>query len=189
MISAAIIHQPRNEDRAANVQQLTEAIPHARVVLDDGTGIKTMRKIRTGCWPIAKRAWVSFDPIATHHLVLEDDAVLCESFLEHLETISNIASDACVSLFRGARDCSVGTLMPTFMIGPWLTWATTAAHGERWLPHHDFMISRGMFELGFTRLYSLPSIVEHGTMASTLDHGHVRAFRFEHRPGSVSVES
>lgn len=188
MMTIAIVHCPRNAERVANVARLLRALPRARIIEDPGDGVRTMRGIRKGCWPLARRAWEAFDPIATHHVVLEDDAVLCDGFEERLDESRTAEPEAVLSLFRGRRDCSIATVMPTFLIPTFLAWAKDAPHGERWLPHHSFIISQATKELGLRRLYTSPSLVEHGRLPSLLDHDHVSAFRFELAPSSVTLE-
>jgi len=189
VISAAIIHCPKSAERAVNVMRLLEALPTARVVLDQGDGAKTMLNgSRTGCWPLARRAWEAHSAESTHHLVLEDDAELCEDFEAHLSSTIEQAPGAVLSLFRGRRDCSVGTVMPVHLIAPFLTWTRESRHGERLMPHHDHMITEACIELGWTRLYTAPSLVEQRQFPSLLGHDHISATWFERSPSRVALE-
>jgi hypothetical protein len=172
-------------DRAANVARLCEALPAAVIIADDGTGI-ARRKRRSGCWPIARRAWAR-EVAASHHLVLEDDAGLCDGFAEQLAWLVTEAPLACVSLFHGTWDCSVATLMPVAAIARWLAWADADEYGSRFLPHHDHVITHGMHSIGVAHLRSEPSLVEHLPLASLLDHPANRAVRFEQSPASVAL--
>lgn len=38
-----------------------------------------------GVWPNARRAWSMFDPEAQFHVVIQDDAIVCDNFLERAE--------------------------------------------------------------------------------------------------------
>ncbi len=52
-----------------------------------------------GIWPNARNAWLSYDPDATHHLVLQDDLTMCRDLLAGLEqAIQYIPPEDIVSL-------------------------------------------------------------------------------------------
>lgn len=186
MISVAIIHAPQSAERAENVRALTAVLPRATVVTDAGHAVAE-RYRRRGCWPIARRAWQLASE--RHHLVLEDDAGPCDDFMAHVEALVAQKPNACISLFRGARDCSVATIIPRHVIPRWLRWVDTSPNGSRHLPHHDYLITQGMRELGVERLYAEPSLIEHLPLASLLDHEHVAATRFEKSPTRVELRS
>jgi hypothetical protein len=192
MIGAAILHCSRSDVRAENVRSLLKALPHASVIPDQGDAIG-VRKIgnmeRRGCWPLARHGWLAYDPRATHHLVLEDDAVLCDNFEHFVESVVRLQPGAIISLFHGPRDCTVATVMPVAFIPKIVEWADTAKHGSRFLPHHSHIIAQGSKELGLARSRTEPSLVDHGRFDSLLDHPHLVAYRFEQSPTSVSVES
>lgn len=188
-LSIAIIHAPWSTERAANVRDLLEQLPGALVVDDvDREGSLKVGN-RRGCWPLARWAWCAADPTATHHLVLEDDAQLCDGFLSHVESAIAREPAACLSLFRGARDCSVATIMPVPIIAEWLTWVRESPRGVRLLPHHDYLIAAGMRDLGVRRLFAEPSLVEHRAFPSLLEHDHVRARAFEQTPRDFCLEA
>jgi hypothetical protein len=184
VISAAIIHCPRSSARAENVRELRAALPDAVVVEDDGHAVGT-RWDRRGCWPIARRAWLT--SCASHHLVLEDDAQLCSGFFAHVERIAAEHHNACVSFFRGSRDCSVATLMPCWLVNTWIEWTEESKNGARYLPHHDYLITQGMRELGVPHLYTEPSLVDQRAFDSLLGHRHIAATRFEQDPSDVAL--
>lgn len=140
---------------------------------------------RRGCWPIARRAWA--EPlISSHRLVLEDDAILCAGFADRLQQVVELAPAAVVSLFRGARQCSVATVMPNAFIPRWLDWAGRASRAR---PHHDQLIALGCLAIGVPHLYASPSLVEHAAVPSLLDHPPVAALRFDPSPTTVVLES
>jgi hypothetical protein len=55
--------------------QRSAGIPGDHVAWDRGDGI----------WDTASRAWAAHDPEATHHLVLQDDAIVCRDLVKGLE--------------------------------------------------------------------------------------------------------
>lgn len=167
------------------MRELVAALPRAMVIEDTGDAVGK-RLNRRGCWPIARRGWLAMDQAASHHLVLEDDAGLCTDFATHLQHAVDANPAACISLFRGTRDCSVATVMPSSVVRVWLSWCDTAKHGARHLPHHDYLITQGCKELGVEHLHTEPSLVEHLPFASLLDHSHVSATRFEQSPTEVT---
>lgn len=181
MISAAIIHTP-GRGRESLVSAVLEQLPHARVLEDmDGAGDYHIAN-RRGCWPMARCAWMA--ATGDHHIVLEDDAVLCADFAARLADVAAMAPQSVVSLFRGSRWCSVATLMPRSVIGRWLDWT----EGEcRIRPHHDQLIDIGCIQLGIEHLYADPSIVDHADVPSLLGHEHVRARRFDSNPAVITL--
>jgi len=188
VISVAIIHCPRSVDRRENLRSLLDQLPDASVIEDSGNGDAIGKRLhRRGCWPIARRAWDAFDPRARYHLVLEDDAVLCFGFREHLRGVLDGAPPACISLFHGARDCSVATVMPTSIIPGWISWADSDRYGARHLPHHDYLITQGMRDLGVRHLSTEPSLVDQRALPSLLGHLHTPAIRFDRSPANVSL--
>jgi hypothetical protein len=187
MISVSIIHAPWVSERAANVQELLKQVPRAVVVADNhnrrGSHLVGNRR---GCWPMAARAWKSRDPLATHHVVLEDDAQLCDNFLELANQAIKQQPESALSLFMGSRRlCSVATSLPTKIIDKWLLWA---AEDSKTYPHHDALVIRGMEHLGVQLLYARPSLVNHRAFQSLLAHQPHLAVQYEQSPSSVSLE-
>jgi hypothetical protein len=189
MISVAIIHAPWSVERVANVAELLVALPRAIVVADTERAGVMKRANRLGCWPMAERAWLAADPLATHHLVVEDDAQLCDDFFEDAEEAVLRRPDAAISFFTGARACSVATCLPRAVITPWLTWARRSADGCRFLPHHDYLLDEGLRQLSITHLRTEPSLVEHRAFPSLLRHDHVSALHFEQSPRDFTLEA
>lgn len=186
MLSTIIIHAPWSLDRRLLVEAMRREMPAAEVLVDERRIGDHRIANRRGCWPMAKLAWSAELLGATHRLVLEDDAVLCDGFAELAARAIAYRPEAAISLFRGERTCSVATILPAAVIAPWLAWAS--AGEERVRPHHDQLIELGMAALGVTHLYAEPSLVEHAGVASLLDHPPVRALRFEQAPGVFRLE-
>lgn len=181
MISTAIIHTPGRPERSSLVANVLDVLPSALVVLDtDGSGDHRIAN-RRGCWPLARRAWSL--PCAEHHLVLEDDAVLCDDFSARLAGVVATRPDAVISLFYGDRWCSVATVMPRSIIGPWLAWSEQES---RIRPHHDQMIILGCQALGVEHLWCSPSLVDQADVPSLLGHPPVHAHSIVARGDNVA---
>jgi hypothetical protein len=113
-ISVSVMHAPWRSDRVDSLRCILEQIPQATVVSDDKRDGTLTVAGRTGPWPIASRAWHARDLQATHHIVLEDDAELCNDFLEHASNAVTAQPDAAISLFKCHLPYSgVATVMPT----------------------------------------------------------------------------
>lgn len=54
--------------------------PHLRERLGDVPWV--IDEAGEGCWPTGRRAWALHDPTADYHVVIQDDAILCENFIE-----------------------------------------------------------------------------------------------------------
>jgi ubiquinone/menaquinone biosynthesis C-methylase UbiE len=52
--------------------------PNAKFIIDHDS---------EGVWPNARKAWAAFDPEADYHLVIQDDAIVCENFYERVQDI------------------------------------------------------------------------------------------------------
>ncbi len=72
-LSVALQHHPARADRIAPILAGLEGFSRAQVVTDTQSA---------GVWPTAKRAWRAIRHGATHHLVLQDDVVLCRDFTQ-----------------------------------------------------------------------------------------------------------
>jgi hypothetical protein len=93
-ISVAVMAHPRRE---ALVPRLARRLgPYTSVVWD-----------RYGDeWDTGRRAWKIADPSCTHHLVVQDDAIVCENLIPGLEqALAHVPAEAAISLY-------VGTLRP-----------------------------------------------------------------------------
>ena len=93
-VSVSVMAHPL---RAALVEELTASLDRPAQVAWDR---------HNSAWDTARRAWEAHDPSATHHLVLEDDAVACRDLVAGLElALEHVPAEAAVSLY-------VGTLRP-----------------------------------------------------------------------------
>jgi hypothetical protein len=135
-------------------------------------------------WDTARRAWLSFDPQATHHVVVQDDAVLSADLLDGLRLVAANAGNRPVGLYFGgtrpriqetahrlaeARQAgeafcemdgplwAVAVMIPTGQIG------AMVAYGDRKpnIPADDSKMSRFFKSLGVGCWYTVPSLVDH----------------------------
>jgi hypothetical protein len=59
---------------------------------------------RNNEWDTTRRAWETADPTATHHLVLQDDALVCRDLIAGAErALAHVPSETVVSLYMGTR--------------------------------------------------------------------------------------
>lgn len=94
-----------------------------------------------GIWETAKRAWLSFDSRATHHLVLQDDIRVCNNLLDALPKIlrfvhplDSISLCSQIQATETARERNLSWLrtkrvqhgqaliQPTSQIADWIAW-------------------------------------------------------------------
>jgi hypothetical protein len=103
-VSAAVMAHP---DREKAARRLVERHPELglRVALDPEPG-------RPHSLSAALAAWSMVEPGASHHLVIQDDVVLCENFAERLSAAVRARPHAAVSLFAewGSRSADLARL-------------------------------------------------------------------------------
>ena len=56
---------------------------------------------RSSVWDTARRAWLAYDPDATHHIVIQDDAVLSKDFRAAARNAAHYAGNRPVSFYLG----------------------------------------------------------------------------------------
>lgn len=138
-----------------------------------------------GQWVTAQSAWAAYDPKATHHVVLQDDSVLCADFIERLDEA--VISDQCAySLYFGneigqlRRDAAyhakrgagwvdlrrmywgVAIALPVRLVPGMLAWTSDLEVPENWKNRRsDSRIGRFCEHHDVTVRYVLPSIVDH----------------------------
>lgn len=171
-LSIAIMGHP---SRAAFIEYLQERLPSAEVVLDK----------REDRWETGRRAQLAFDPKATHHLCIQDDALPCRnSFLPACERIIEAVPENPISLYIGCirpeQDVVVPALRRARRTGsPWIVmdgpkWGvaviTPTAHIERmvkWgdahsgIPAYDRRMGHYWQARNIPCYYTVPSIVDH----------------------------
>lgn len=137
-------------------------------------------------WDTGRRAWLAYDPDATHHAVIQDDVLVCRDLCAGLEqALAHVPSDAplCAYIGRvqpyhkiiedavmdaGQRSASFCT-MTSLCWGPLVVVPTTAietmvAHGDTLtdVANYDRRLSRFWeLERHIPVWYTLPSLVDH----------------------------
>lgn len=89
-VSSAVMAHP---SRRELVPQLVADLDHRAVVVWDRHDDE---------WDTGRRAWEAHDPTASHHLVVQDDAIVCRDLLAGLErALEHVLAEAVVSLYVG----------------------------------------------------------------------------------------
>lgn len=177
LLSVAVMAVP---ERRAMVEELLASLgpwfPAVRVIYDEDLA---------GCWATAKRAWQAYPQNATHHLVLQDDALPCRDFLAGAakacsfrphhpitytcwrETLMNKALAQGVSWIE-TPDGVYGqaTSLPTWMIPRLMKWEEAtmdpACH------HDDARIARYCIDHTIPIYATVPALVQHGAPSDSL---------------------
>lgn len=175
MISVAIMAHPK---RKRFVAQLTEQLD-AEVVWDQ----------RNNRRDTGRRAWRAHDPKATHHVVLQDDAVPCQDLIAGITELVKHTGDQPVSLFycrTGPRMLpidligrlanqgkysgvdlevlytGVGLVLPTSHIRDMLAWTDRQKHAAYDMPIWRYYQRRKM-----NVRYTWPSLIDHRELSES----------------------
>lgn len=184
-VSVAVMAHP---SRAELVQRLLERLDRPAEVVWDERNVE---------WHTGRRALLAFDPAATHHLVLQDDAVVCRDLVAGLEAALVAApEECCVSLYVGRvrpytarvervvaeaeraerhvswivmRDLhwGVGLVLPTALLPALVRDQDRMAN----VVEYDRRISRSLVRAGVPVWSTWPSLIDHRDAPSLLHHG------------------
>ena len=152
--------------RIGNLEYLKERLGDVPVSMDTDENI----------WHTCRAAWEMHDPNAEFHLVVQDDAIICDDFLNRAESVLTEGAHSFYFGYRKNYVEQVAAALPTGeIVLPYLHWGLAVclptAHIRpiiRWgngcdlPPHHDdtriktYLRSRGM-----TIRYPLPSLIDH----------------------------
>lgn len=191
--------------RRASVERLRRQVPGLAVAFDpEPTGPPT--SVRS-----AALAWAGAAPGATHHLVLEDDAVPCDHLLEHCETLCRAFPGTAISLFvnNSARTAAVARMAvwsghdAAPVVDPYvptqgLLLPAAVAHGlATFLRDHDDLDEPGdVATLRYLRAADVPVVVvvpnavDHADMTSIMgneDHGRRESVCFTGQAGGAGT--
>lgn len=181
MISYAIMAHPA---RAQMVEELRAdlAVPCTQV-WDEGAGR----------WDTGYRSWSCYDRAASWHVVLQDDAVLCENFAQRAEDflMNEAGSDRPASFYLGTGRPRQSRLLPYLAVAqepaitmPWLIWGVALAvptsmidemlEGcDMGIPNYDGRLQMYFENLRRPCTYSWPCLVdhrdEHSLVSGTVD--------------------
>jgi hypothetical protein len=148
---------------------------------------------RAGVWPTARRAWLdSRRYLSSHHLVIQDDAIVCRDFLAGVKAIVAIQPEAAITLYANRKVVEEareqGSAWASYRDGPWglavvmpsawasdfLRWEAAAVPSS--YPHDDRRLGLWLWNEGKPCLGVVPSIVEHGGWKhSTMGHSNPRS--------------
>ena len=144
-----------------------------------------------GVWPNAKKAWaMALDgEQALYHVVIQDDAVVCDNFLERAEGVVRDAirrcktSEIAISFYFGKRgnltDESKKALERGFATRQSPTWgvaiclpvshiAPMIEYGNRFnVPQDDYRIGMYLKKKGIRVYFPMPSLIDHRTSLET----------------------
>lgn len=190
-VSVAVMAHPR---RARFVAELEDRLDwDATVVWDEGLNSR---------WDTGRRALLAYDPAATHHLVVQDDAVVPRDLVAGLEAaLGHVPADSPVCLYVGrtrpyremvreyvARAeagaswlvmdqlCwGVAVAVPTRHIDPMVAWCDGLS-----IPSYDTRMSRWFEHEGIETWYPWPSLVDHRESPSLVP-GRGHAGRVAHK--------
>jgi hypothetical protein len=152
------------------------------------------------------RALQAYDPATTHHLVLQDDSIVCRDLLAGLAKACQVAGERPVSPYLGTYGSRMDLIgraaaKASQLGAPWVEapgprWGVAHAHPTRLLPKvidlyrqinstcDDARLNAVYGKLGIACWYTMPSLVEHDDDLPSLTKrgwsGHHRrvAFRF-----------
>lgn len=146
-----------------------------------------------GEWDTAARAWAAFDPDATHHVVVQDDAIPVPGFLEHATAAITARPISPISFYLGRsrppgmqrrimqatlaadqqklawlrlRDMlhGVAIALPTADVLPMLDWAASSRRP------YDERLGAWYRRLGTVVQYTWPSLVDHADGPTLVAH-------------------
>ena len=196
-LSFSIMHLPTNPQRRALVQNMIAKMGGPKQIEEDCVGWEIVEDYgKFGPQVTSRRAWLSAyrHSRSTHHLVLQDDAVLCKDFLLGVASAIEYNPRAAISLYANRRNVEtakemgiswasfrdglwgVAVVIPTDWISTYMAWAK--ANIPPVYPHDDRRLGLWLWEHDLPALGTVPSLVEHGGWnSSTLGHSqaHSRA--------------
>lgn len=167
-----------HESRAKHFDYLKKHLGDVPFSIDDN-------KQKLGTWGNCKRAWSLRDKTKDYHLVIQDDAVLCDNFMEKVSEFINKYPNESYQLFRGKKRQSwaIGTAkLDVDVLQGQLLWGVAimlrqdiiepAIHwGEQnFVPSYpdDTRIKKYLDSKGIKTLYPYPSLVDHRTIQDSL---------------------
>lgn len=198
-LSTAIMTHPVRLPHAMELRdRLAELDP--RIVVDPAPheGRTAMRT--------ARLAWRSVPPWATHHLVLQDDALPCESFIATvLDAVAARPHEALSLYAEWGCDTSYSVRLAALTGSAWaevvddyvptvaaVLPAPLAAAFARFTgydgPHDDVALRRFLASVGVTALVTVPNLIADANLASVIGHefrGADRSVCWSPRAGDV----
>ncbi len=166
-LSISVMAHPSREEYFPYLQERLGGVP---MTIDTGFGI----------WENCKRAWRLRNTGAAWHVVIQDDAIVCDDFhsraLAALEEAEKHGCDA-VSFFFGKRIAMQGVAKKALEAGysqsKWIHWGLAIclraeliepmiAFGDKMnIPQDDARIANFIKSKGLKCYYPMPSLVDH----------------------------
>ncbi len=172
-MSVAIVSVPKRYNLAKRLQQKFSLL---------GIDAKMCVDVKyEGSWWCHRKAMEAIEPDATHHLVIEEDAVLCKNFKELVYQVISVKPNEIISLFasreqkakfawaykRGyswfVNDCGapgVACIFPKDKLADMLTWCDQTCPFD--MPYEDSHLWGWMKTRGLLTWNPVPNLVEHG---------------------------
>lgn len=156
------------------INELSKQLPRVPVVLDN----------KNNRWDTGARSLLKYERDATHHLVVQDDAIICKDFLAGCRRVAQAAGDYPVSLYIGRvrphqRIVSpavqhvidtggawlrmngpwwgVAVIIPTMYIEELCEWGASRNH----IVNYDKRMTHFFKFKKIECLYTVPSLVDH----------------------------
>ena len=164
-ISIAIMAHPSREKFFPYLREKLGDIPFSI----DETGI--------GVWESRKRATLMFDPTADYHLVLQDDAIICENFKELAEKTIGNNGKYVYNFYYGRRRNRVKEAKhgekKGYVISDKVTWGVAICFPTKLIPEmikycdkltapqDDHRIGLFVRHKGIKVYFPIPSLIEH----------------------------
>jgi len=149
-----------------------------------GGGIQVVWDEKNNRWDTGRRSMLAFEPDSTHHLVVQDDALLCDDLIPAMKVALRYVPDNPVALYAGAvrpraveverrMQLARGSSVNWFqMEGPW--WGVAIAVPTKFIPemvkycdgltaidNYDMRLSRYFGARRIKCFYTVPSLVNH----------------------------
>jgi len=163
-------------------------------------------------WHTGRRAWEAADGSATHHLVVQDDAIVCGDLVAGVEHwLARLPAGAAMSLYFGRTSpfprqtghvaaladeagaswlvldrlyWGVAAVLPTPYIGPMLAWPRGSRFGM-----YDQRVSAWLVDHDVPVYHPWPSLVDHRDAPSLLPGHGIRPGRVAHRFAGENVSA
>lgn len=147
---------------------LLSKLGNATVIMDRGKGL----------WDTARRAWLAYDKEKDYHLVIQDDAIIGDNFIERVDKILTSTKYAYNLYFGKRRSRLMGGIMHTglekgYVVLDWLCWALgivlpsklideMVSFGDKIpIENDDTKIKRFLRQKRMNVYYPVPSLLNH----------------------------
>lgn len=205
-LSAKIMAHPVRKKEAERVQSCLDR--GVEIIYDT---VDVPSKDPRQRWANGRRAWESYDPSADWHMVIQDDAIVCEDLMAGLEeALSVLGPQGLVSAYTGTGRPNqyhirralrhavdkghswmttrslcwgVAIILPTNVIDGMLKWCD---HRDRSRMNYDMRI--GVYArdvLKWKTWYTIPSLVDHADGPSLVGHGGTKRSAHQFHTGSA----